>query len=279
MSQEERKNLVQQLNNALMLERRIAGVKFLYTKEEFEAADAKQLSSFLPYCVMVKSAVSGASLKAGKENFGCPDGAISLGIYDPIKDGFEDKELEFFISGKRYAEPGVYKDLETSQKTMSNIVILKKRAYGIMLKPLEEFADDPDVVIIVAEPFNMMRLVQGYCYEYGTFSNYRLAGNQAICSESTAYPLENDDINISLLCSGTRQNSKWKDSEMSMGMPYRKFAPVVNGVYKTINPLVRDEDKVRIEKNMKATNQEIIKIEYGTNYDSGIYRFGAEGHK
>lgn len=279
MSKKERTNLIQQLNNALILDRRIVGVKFLYTKEKFDIADVKQLVSFLPYCVMVKSAASGASLKAGKENFGCPDGAISLGVYDPLKDGFSDKEPEYFISGKRYAEPGVYKDLATSKKTMNNIVILKERVYGIMLRPLEEFAEDPDVVIIVTNPFNMMRLVQGYSYEYGTFSNYRLAGNQAICSESTAYPLVNNDINISLLCSGTRQNSKWKDSDMSIGMPYSKFAPVVNGVYQTINPLVRDEDKARIETNMKATNQEIIKIEYGTNYDSGIYRFGATGRK
>ncbi len=279
MSQKKRKDLVQQLNNALILERRIVGVKFLYSKKKFDAADAKQLAHFLPYCVMVKSAASGASLKASKENFGCPDGAISLGIYDPIKDGFEDKEPGFFISGKRYSEPGVYKDLATSKKTMRNIVILKKRAYGIMLKPLEEFAENPDVVIIISNPFNMMRLVQGYSYEYGTFSKYRLAGNQAICSESTAYPLINNDINVSLLCSGTRQNSKWQDSEMSMGMPYGKFAPIVNGLYQTINPLVRDEDKARIEANMKATNQEIIKIEYGENYDSGIYRFGADIRK
>ena len=279
MSLEVRKNLVQQLNNALRLDRRIVGVKLLYTKDKFDAADVKQLVSFLPYCVMVKSAASGASLKAGKANFGCPDGAISLGIYDPIQEGFEEKEPEYFISGKRYAEPGVYKDLATSQKTMDNIVILKEKVYGVMLRPLEQFDEDPDVVIIVANPFNMMRLVQGYSYEYGTFSNYRMAGNQAICSESTAYPLVNNDINVSLLCSGTRQNSRWKDSDMSMGMPYSKFAPVVNGVYQTINPLVRDKDKARIEANMKATNQEIIKIEYGTNYDSGIYRFGAKGRK
>ncbi len=279
MSRTDKTDLVQQLNNALVLDRKIIGVKFLYTKDQFDAADAKKLVSYLPYCVMVKSAASGASLKAGKENFGCPDGAISLGVYDPLNDGFPDKETGYFVSGKRYSEPGVYKDLATSKKTMNHIVILREKIHGVMLKPLEEFDEDPDFVIIIANPFNMMRLVQGYSYEYGTFSNYRLAGNQAICSESTAYPFINNDINVSLLCSGTRQNSKWKDSDMSMGMPYSKFAPVVNGVYQTINPLVRDKDKARIEANMKATNQEIIKIEYGTNYDSGIYRFGAKGQK
>ncbi len=64
-----------------------------------------------------------------------------------------------------------------------------------------------------------------------------------------------------------------------MGMPYHMFPKVLNGLYQTINPLVRDEVKARIEKNMKDTNQEIIKIVYGTNYDSGIYRFGEKGVK
>ncbi|MCI8319584.1 MAG: DUF169 domain-containing protein [Dorea sp.] len=278
-SKKDREDWIVQLNNALELERHVVGVKFLYTKEEFEKADVNQLKSFLPYCVMVKSAASGASLKASKENFGCPDGAVSLGIYEPLKEGFEDREPDYFVSGKRYAEPGVYKDLETSQKTMEHIVILKKKAYGILLRPLEKFEEEPDVVILIADTYNMMRLVQGYSYEYGTFNNYRLAGNQAICSESTAYPFVNNNINISLLCSGTRQNSKWKDSELAMGMPYHMFPKVLNGLYQTINPLVRDEVKARIEKNMKDTNQEIIKIVYGTNYDSGIYRFGEKGVK
>lgn len=79
-SKKDREDWIVQLNNALELERHVVGVKFLYTKEEFEKADVNQLKSFLPYCVMVKSAASGASLKASKENFGCPDGAVSLGF-------------------------------------------------------------------------------------------------------------------------------------------------------------------------------------------------------
>ena len=43
MSLEQNKKLVLQLNNALDLKRHIVGVKFLYTEEEFEAAEAKNL--------------------------------------------------------------------------------------------------------------------------------------------------------------------------------------------------------------------------------------------
>ena len=273
-TQEDRKNWVIQLNNALELERKVIGIKFIYTKEEFDKANAQKLLKRIPYCVMVKAATTGACIKATKENFGCPDGAISLGLYEPLTEGFEHREPDFFVSGRRYAEPGVYKDMETAQKTMANIIILDKKVYGMVLKPLECFEDDPDTVMIFANTYNMMRLIQGYSYEYGTFSNYRMAGNQAICSESTAYPLTHDCINVSMLCSGTRQNSKWSDGELSMGMPYHMFPKVLNGVYQTINPLVRDEVKAKIEKRMKETGQEIIDVKYGTNYDLGIYTYG-----
>lgn len=274
MSVETNKKMVVQINNALELKRHVVGIKFLYSKEDFDAAEAKQIQKKLPYCVMVKSAAAGSLFKVDKHNFGCPDGAVSLGLYNELTEGFEDREPDFFISGKRYAEPGVYKDLATAQKTMANIVILKKKPHGLMLGPLEKFEDDPDVVIIVADTYNMMRLIQGYSYEYGTFSNFRMAGNQAICSECTAYPLVNNNVNVSMLCSGTRQNSSWTASEVAMGMPYEMFPKVLNGVYQTINPLVRDEQKKIIEDNMKKTNEVIIDIEYGTNYDLGIYTFG-----
>jgi uncharacterized protein (DUF169 family) len=274
MIQERRKILVRQLNNALELERKVIGVKFLYTEKEFEKADAAALKGFLPYCVMVKAACSGGCFKASNANFGCYGASISLNVMD-IKDAFPEKGPEYYTCGMHYYNDfHVYKDLETARKTVQNVVICRRKAYGVMLKPLEKFTVDPDVVIIVSDSYNMMRLIQGYNYEFGTFSSYRIAGMQAICSETTAYPFENDSINISMLCAGTRQNSKWDRNEISMGIPYGKFEAVVNGVYKTINPLERDSDKKRIDANMKRTNQPVIDIEYGKNYDTGCYRFG-----
>lgn len=49
-----------------------------------------------------------------------------------------------------------------------------------------------------------MRIVQAYTYKYGVHKNITLGGNQGICSECTAVPYENNDLNISTLCSGTR---------------------------------------------------------------------------
>ena len=157
---------------------------------------------------------------------------------------------------------------------VDHIVILDDKIYGVMLEPLEYFNDSPDVVIIIANSYNTMRILQGYGYEYGTFSNFRLAGMQALCSETTAYPFKNKNINISMMCAGTRQNCKWGRDEISIGFPFDRFAAIVNGVNMTINPLERDGDKKRIEENMKRTGKNVVVIEYGKNYDTDCYLFG-----
>lgn len=275
MSHETNKTLVLQLNNALELKRHIIGVKFLYTKEEYENADAITLTGYLPYCVMIKSASLGNSIKSTRYEFGCKGSALSLHAFDTDTELNADKEPGYFSSGKSYFERlKIYKSIDSARKTAEAITICKRKLYGIMVKPLEEYQEDADVVIIVTTPYNIMRLVQGYNYEYGTNCNFKMGGNQAICSETTAYPYESDEINVSALCSGTRMLSQWGRDELSMGIPYHKFSAIVNGVYQTINMLERDPDKKRIKENMNRSNQNIINIEYGKNYDTNSYKFG-----
>ena len=272
---EKRIELVQQFYNAIELKRQAVGFKFLYSKEEFDEADAKALTGCLPYCVMVKAAASGGCLKATKECFGCYGGAVALGVSDPDKDVYPDKEPGYYTSGKPgFLDMKIYNSLEIAKKSAEAIVICKKRAYGVMLKPLDKLTVDPDIVIIVTNAFNAMRIIQGYSYEFGTYSQFRMAGNQAMCSELTAYPFTTNEINVTLMCSGTRQNSHWEKDELGIGLPFSKFEALVHGIYSTINPLERDDEKRRIEKNMKETKLENIQIEYGKNYDTGCYQFG-----
>ena len=274
MGQTVREDLVTQLNNALELDRRIVGVKLLYTEEAYNYAKAPPLSGYLPYCTMVKAACSGGAFKATDANFGCTGASVVLHTVD-LEEHFAETGVEYYKSGREALERfHTYKNLEAAKKMVSNLVVLDEKAYGVMLQPLECFEEDPDVVIIIADSYNTMRIIQGYSYEYGTFSNFRFAGMQALCSETTSYPFKNQDINISMLCAGTRQNCKWKRDEISIGIPYNRFAAIVNGVNMTINPLERDGDKKRIEENMNRTDKKIIDIEYGKNYDTDCYLFG-----
>jgi uncharacterized protein (DUF169 family) len=252
---------VTKINCALKLRRKIVGIKFIFGKEEFEKADAKKLTVKMPYCVMVRNAMEGKSLKAGIENAGCPGGARALGMIELD---------EMFTSGRHYRKLGLYQDLVTSKNVYMNATFCRHKLYGVMAKPIEKYNEEPDVVLIVTNPYNCMRIVQGYTYVFGFNTAYKMSGNQAICSECTAFPFESNDINVSLLCAGTRYNAKWNDDEMAIGFPFNQFLPIVKGLYATLDLIEPNEKKKEIEARCKELNMETPAIQYNKNYYTGL---------
>jgi len=230
------------LKCAINMNRNIVGVKFLFTEEEYNNANAPQIKGATPYCVMVKLASSGVCIKACAENFKCPGGKKALGIV-PI-----DAEA---LSGKRYFDLGLYQDLATARKFQEDITFLSSSLVGVMLKPLEQFDELPNVIIMITNSYNTMRILQGYSYKYGLNKEYKLGGSQALCSEVTAYPYENNSINISAMCSGTRFWCGWDHNDMAVGMAGNLFHDVVNGVIATINTTEPIKEKLLIDQRCK----------------------------
>ncbi|SHI67542.1 DUF169 domain-containing protein [Lutispora thermophila] len=239
------KNALDKLNISLDLNRKVVGVRFLYTKKEFLEADAKEARTKIPYCVMVKIATHGFGLKATLETSGCGGATRALGLEKPKPE---------FESGCEYHSFGLYKDLTIAKNVVDNITLCKHEIYGVMVKPLEAFNENPDVVIIVTDAYNGMRIVQGYTYSYGTKTDFKLTGNQAVCSECTAYPYEKDSINISMFCSGTRYLAGWETTEMAVGLSYSKFLGTAEGVFRTINGAEGNSAKKHIKKKLEMTN-------------------------
>ncbi|MBN1637269.1 MAG: DUF169 domain-containing protein [Deltaproteobacteria bacterium] len=247
---------------ALKLKRKIVGVRFLFDQDEFEKADAKPLTNKMPFCVMVKRAMSGKKVKAVYENFGCLSSARTLGIIEPD---------EFFSSGRHYRSLGLYQDLTISKNIRQHMTLCQHKAHGVMVKSLEDYEDDPDVVLIVSNPYTAMKVVQAYTHIYGYTTSYKMSGNQAICSECTASPFESNSINVSLLCSGTRFMSGWGDDELAIGFPFNKFMAIMDGLYATLNLTEPDEKKAEIEARMTELKRDDLTIRYGRNYYSGLY--------
>ena len=125
-------------------------------------------------------------------------------------------------------------------------------------------------MLIVASPFNGMRIIQGYTHIYGYNVSYKISGNQAVCSECTAFPFENNDINVSLLCSGTRYKASWSEEELIIGFPYNRFYSIVDGVIATLDLTESDKKKSEIEKRFKDAGITSPIINYGKNYFTGL---------
>lgn len=247
---------------ALELKRKIVGVRFLMNQQEYEESSAPAFHSKTPYCTLVRVCMGGIARKANLDNFGCLSAARAFGIIEPAED---------WISGQQYAQKGMYRDMGTAKKVVNNTTCVKQKCYGIEVMPVEQFEQEPHVVIIASNAYNMMRLIQGYTYMFGTYKNYKIIGNQALCSECTAYPFESNDINLSTMCAGTRYMAGWDKDELGLGMPFHLFPQVIEGLWKTVNIMEPDGDKRRIDQAIKERGLTDLEIEYGKNYYTGLY--------
>lgn len=256
------KTILDDLYCAINIKRNLVGVKFIFSREKFDCIDIKQMKGRVSYCSMVKSASSDKCIKANGENFSCGASARALGLEEP------DNHI---TSGQHYHAFKLYDSLGTAKAVQKNVTFIEHKIYGVLIKPLQDYDIEPDVVIIILNPYQAMRIIQGYAHHYGVHKNIKMAGNQGICSECTAVPYETNDLNISTLCSGARLLAKWDVGELGIGMPFNMFGTIVDGLIKTLNPAEPDSTKREILSRAKEKGR-VMDIEFGKNYYTGLYR-------
>lgn len=250
-------------NSLIDLKRKVVGIKFLFDEEEYSEFDADTTNKMMPYCTMVRNATQGEGVKANIHNFACLSAARALGLMEINND---------VISGRVHNKMGIYTDLTVSRSIAKDMVYCKHKVYGIGIKPLEDYTVNPDIILVITNPLNAMRIIQGNAYNNGQSKHIKVAGMQAVCQECTSYPYEINDINISMMCSGTRHVAQWNDDELAIGIPFNKFKSIVDGIKNTVNPMERNSRKKNIEKNLVDNKLEsLINIEYNKNYYTGIY--------
>lgn len=241
------------------LNREIVGVKFLHNESEYNNAKALDIPGKIRYCVMIKSASLGHAIKIRGINNSCKGSSRTFGFIRP------DEE---YSSGASYMGFEFYEDISISYKTVQEIDILDKSPIGVMAKPLNLYKDDiPDVVIIVTKTYNAMRISQGYTYKYGLKKDFKLNGNQALCFESTTVPYKYKDMNISMLCAGTRYYARWDEDELTVGIDYSKLEDIIDGVIHTINTI---EPNGKKEKIISKNGSDVING-YKISMDSAYY--------
>ncbi len=255
------KELAQRLSCAIDWPREFVGIRFLFSEEEFNNATAVELKKPIYFCQMVRAATRGNAVKAAAEAHRCPAAIRCLGIIEPG---------EFHRSGCRAFGNQLYHDLNTAKYSRDRQTLCDHKAYGVMVKPLTQFDETeppPQVIQIITNPYHAMRVIQGYTYFYGIYPNFKMSGLQAICSESTAYPYMSNEINVSMLCGGTRMFAKWDDSEVDVSIPYSKFPLTVEGTLRTMNLEDPDCKKAVARAKLKKNGMEDeFPLDDGFNY-------------
>lgn len=252
------------LESLLDLKRRAVGVKFLLDREEYENCTETAIGGIMPYCTFIRNASAGKAYKATVEHFACRGAAMALGMLKPD---------QLTLSGKPRWKNGSYSTLCVARNVSKKMVYCEHDCYGVVIKPLSEYEQAPDVVLIITDPYNAMRFTQGYAYYEGHTKGIQMSGMQAICQECTSYPFEENDMNISMLCSGTRMLAQWSRDELAIGIPYHKFLTVLDGIKQTVNPLERNKHKEVIAEKLRVNElSDELQIVMNKNYDDGAYK-------
>ncbi|KNF07887.1 protein of unknown function DUF169 [Gottschalkia purinilytica] len=248
---EDVKEAVENLEIILGLNRKPVGVKLIFSKEEYDKLKEEEIKGKTSYCVMIEKATREFSFKSRYENHNCDGGTTALAL-EPSTERIE--------SGEEYFSYNLYSTNATAHRMRKSIKSLHRcefSTYGLLTKPLDKFDIVPDVVIIIANPYQVMRLTQGYVYHLGIKPELDYGAMQAICSESTVVPYLTGSMNISTLCPSTRMLAKWKDEEMAAGIPYEKFLSTVEGVIATINTTDMKKKKEDIISKFKEKGKNI----------------------
>lgn len=247
---------VNRMYKALRLERQIVGVKFLYFQHEYDELEIADYGRKTSYCMMVKHAMAGNHFKASLEHFGCRCPIEAFGL---------DEEMEGVTSGQRYYSLKLYESRAVAKAVTDNIARIPQKICGIEIGPLNEL-QDADVVMLMVNAYQLMRIVQGYAYKWGTPKNLTMAGNQGVCADLTACPFKNNDLNFSVLCAGTRKMCGWRDDEMGVGLPIQMFEPLTDGVIQTLNYIDYPKQKAEIRESLSYPEELGVIVDDNLHY-------------
>ena len=234
-----RLNAFKYFETILNLERKVAGARFIDFKEDYDNLDVLEQKGTM--CFLGRKGLEGKHIKADAKNILCDYGAYAIGIKKPHKN---------IEAGYSYGICGLYNSNSVAKSIVESIHYLKQDIYGIEIGSL---CDVPkaDLVFIVCNTRQAMRIFQGYAYYYGAPKNVSFIGNQAMCGDMLAKPFYYNDINMSLFCEGARKYGGFSDGELGISMPLEMFYNVAYGVFMTINPVEHIREKNEITNRLK----------------------------
>jgi uncharacterized protein (DUF169 family) len=196
--------------------------RFVTKKEEIPAGMEK-LEKTIRHCAMV-----GLARREGKifystaENHECNGGAWSLGLREIT---------ETLKNGDFYFKLGKFESSAACKRTIDRVAHLGTGdTYATLYAPLEKAPFDPHVVIIVTNPWALLKLAQSTLFRVGGRITAEFSGIQSVCADACAQTYLNGRVNFSLGCDGSRKFPGIEDGEMVMGIPAEILPEIVEAL-------------------------------------------------
>ncbi len=210
------------LKNSLKLKGSPVALSFVTSKDDIPSG-VQEFDKTVRHCMMVNLARNeGRIFYSTADKHECNGGGWALGL----------KELTPALkSGKFYFHLGKFASAPASQRTMNSIPHLATGStYATMYAPLEKTPFVPDVILIVANPWSMLKLGQSTLFRLGGRIHAEFSGIQSVCSDACAQTYLSGKANFSLGCDGSRKFSGIADDEMVMGFPAEMLPEIVDAV-------------------------------------------------
>lgn len=189
------------------------------------------------YCQSLMAARRGRSMMMPANRHSCPDGTSILGLTDiPPK----------LASGELYVLFHKLDTVEAAQQMVSERPCLEPRSVdATIVFPLDDAPTDPDIVVVVAKPEQVMWLCMAASYYTGHRFEFHASGYNAQCVETTLLPYTSGQPNISFGCYGCRASSDVEDECMFMGIPTSLMPTIIKGLKElSVKAIPQSRDKI-----------------------------------
>jgi uncharacterized protein (DUF169 family) len=156
----------------------------------------------------------------GEEDISCPLAAVVFGFR---------RASEFYLKGQ--ACVGMYAESEEAGVVSEEQV--EKFTFGeyeyILVAPLHRTAFEPEVIVIYANPAQVVRLLTAALWKSGGRLTSSFGG-RIDCAEEIIVPLRSGKCEIILPCFGDRIFAQTQDNEMAFSIPIGRVAEIIEGL-------------------------------------------------
>ena len=176
----------------------------------------------LRYCQSLIIARRGKSILMPPHSHSCADGTSILGLTKiPVR----------LTTGDVYLKLGKLASREAAERLVRERPALPEESVrATLVTPLAKAVMKPDIIVIMAPPESMMWLCMASTFYTGRRMTFKMSSYNAQCVETTVYPLESGEINMSLGCYGCRTVSELGEDIMFMGIPVAKMPSLIDGL-------------------------------------------------
>jgi uncharacterized protein (DUF169 family) len=209
----ENAKLAHQLVEGLRLERPPVALAFVATPPEGVAGVDEPAPSACTFWLRAEQGVFYATAKDHRE---CPIGVMTMGF--PVDASAQTRGLELI---------GKFVELDYfSMDEVAHLPSVKKPHAGVLYGPLAEFPIPPEVVLVVASPFQSMVLAEsGGTLSLGEVPQLAAMGRPACAAIPRA--LASGVTTMSLGCIGARTYAEIPDDRAVLALPVDRVRPLV----------------------------------------------------